>query len=46
MVKYLCGDNVVFLHPHLASPVEGEEMTSHRKKFPSLGGRGQGRGRD
>ena len=29
-------------HPHLSSPIKGEET---RRDFPSLGGRGKGRGK-
>jgi PAS domain S-box-containing protein len=37
--ELLAGSCCAF-HPHLASPLKGEESLNHRSKFPSLGGRG------
>ena len=34
-----------FLHPHLASPIKGEGTACLHYEFPSLGGRGEGRGK-
>jgi hypothetical protein len=33
-----------FLHPHRASPIKGEGTARLHYEFPSLGGRGEGRG--